>query len=519
MKTPASLLALALAAVPASAGIRLPRNVFDIPSAGAGFEGYPRPAADPRFVPADYVVRPVQGRATASNLTQPRIDRLQRIVQGNDPRPRAASPLPQALHDRVVFAINELDQHSPPLTGAQWDQKIADFSRQYQALFPVGVARAAAAWSDGVDRLNDSLMTLADDPHTEYYDQVEYQNLLSSLRNEGTVGIGAHVEASPEGLRVVRVPSGSPAARAGLRRDDVITHADGAPLAGLSLSDAVGLLRGAEGSIVRLRLQRGGSELSIARATVQTPNHFSRLIPGTDIGYIYFSGFEDGIAETIVGRRARPGAPRTGGLIEALWRQGARQLILDVRSNPGGLVTEVQLLASEFLRDGSVINYMHGTSDSERAVTRGDGRYASGLPLAILVNGGSASASEILSSALKEWRRAVVIGSRTYGKGCFQGILQGPDGTGVRVTNGLWNTPRDRNISGLFDPSTGRNAPGTGGVVPDIAVEVAPEVESTVMEGIVDQLVRTGGPAAVDPALAAAFRAAWPATSGPAATR
>ncbi len=518
MKTLSGLLAVALAASPAFAGTRLPSSVFELPSVGGGFEGARMPQEETRFQQADYVVRPVPGRAVASNLTTRRLERLERILEGNDPRPRSASPLPYEMLNRVAFAINQLNRHSPPLTGAQWDQKISDFGRQYRTLFPVGVTRSDADVSSGLDRLIESFVSIADDPHTEYYDQVEYENILRMLRNEGTVGIGAQVEANPDGLRAFRVFPGSPAARAGIRRGDVITHADGAPLAGLSVSDAVGLLRGAEGTVVRVRLLRGG-ELSITRAMSQTSNHFSRVIPGTDIGYIYFSGFDTGIAETIVGTRVRPDAPRAGGLIESLQRQGARQIILDVRSNGGGRLEEVQLLASEFLRDGSVINYMHYSAASGQAVTHGDGRFATGLPLAVLVNGGSASASELLAATLKDWGRAVIIGSQTYGKGSIQNILSGPDGTGVRVTSGLWNTPRDRNLSGRHDPATGVNVPDSGGVVPDIAVTMTEEEENAALDGIAEQLYRTGGPAAVDPTLAAAFRATWPSTSANALSR
>ncbi|MDX6768119.1 MAG: S41 family peptidase [Elusimicrobiota bacterium] len=506
---------LTAAATPAAATTRVRPDLGSIldtvTRGGPTFEALP-PARDPRWQDADFVVRPVTGRAASSQLTAARLERMDRILDGADPRPGSASAMPDEFARIVSFSVRRLDSHNPPLTGADWDRKLGEMSRRYQVLFPAGRAVSRQAWSDGADMLSASLLSIDGDPYTRFYDQEEYEELQRELRNAGLIGIGINYAPDPAGLMVERAVPGGPAAEAGMVRGDVITHVDDQPLSELSAANAVKLLKGEAGTTVRVRLARG-DELTLTRRAVATPNHFSRLIRGTDVGYVFFNGFDQGIAETIVGRRGLGVLPRSGGLIADLLRQGARRIVLDVRGNLGGDVAEVRLLVSEFLRDGSRINYMHGPDGSDTAVTHGDGRFHEDLPLAVLIDGNSASASEVLAASLQEWGRALIVGSQSYGKGSFQTVHSGPDGRAAQINSGRWNTPLDRNIGGRYDPQTGRVIPGSGGVVPDLPVITTPEQRQAIYAGIADQLYGTGRAASVDPALAAAIAATLPATS------
>lgn len=444
------------------------------------------------------------------SISREQANRLIRILEG---RAGGAAGLPEALAYRVADVVVKLDFVSGTrVTPQQWDEKIAAFQAGYASAFPAGKRPSAGEWEKGIDKLLTQLVSRSDDPHTNYFDRDAMKRLVETNNNSGFVGIGAHVEANPEGVGIVRSLPGSPARAAGLRKGDVIIAIDKVPAKGMALEEAVTRLRGAAGTSVDVAVRRGTGEFkaTITRAAVSTPISFARM-PSPGIGYVYFAHFAEKIDEALFSH------------IDALKATGADKLIIDVRGNPGGLLTMAQSIVSEFLKNGQEINTTRTRGlIMDRGVTDGDGRFA-GMPLAVLSDEGSASASEILAAALQDHARAKIVGNRSYGKGTFQSVMpteipvtrffvrtRQPDGAGLKVTSGGWHAPSGRNIGGTHDPKTGRNVPGTGGVVPDITVAVSADEAKAVAEGIEEQLFGATAGAAADPVLRAAIMALSP---------
>lgn len=444
------------------------------------------------------------------NITREQVQKLSRILQGEE---GGIPGLPEALAYRVVDVVLKLDFISGTrVTPAEWDEKITAFSAGYASAFPAGKTPNAEEWEKGIDNLLTKLVSRAEDPHTMYFDKAGMKRMQEVTSNSGFVGIGAHVEANPEGVGIVRSMPGSPARAAGLRKGDMIIAIDKASAKGMALEEAVTLLRGAAGTTVDVTVRRGDTEFkaTITRAAVSTPISFARLA-APEVGYVFFAHFAEKVDEAVFNH------------IDALKEAGAEKLIIDVRGNPGGLLTMAQTIVSEFLKNGQEINTTRTRGlIMDRGVTDGDGRYA-GMPLAVLSDEGSASASEILSAALQDHARAKIVGNRSYGKGTFQTVMpteipvtrffvrtRQPDGAGMKVTSGGWHAPSGRNIGGTHDPKTGRNVPGSGGVVPDISVSVSPDEAKAVAEGIEEQLFGAAAGAATDTALSAAIMALSP---------
>lgn len=446
---------------------------------------------------------------TPPNLTEAQ---LQRVVDA-----LAAQGVPDALVYRVANVMIVADVVAgAPVSRAEWERRVSAFVAAAPNDIPAN--GTAAQQEAGVDKLLGAMVARSDDPHTQYLDRGAWTRLQEATRNTGFVGIGAHVEADPAGVRISRPLPGSPAASAelkqngatvgtGLRRGDVIVEIDGAPAAGMPLDQAVTRLRGVPNSSVSLRVKRGNQlyDASVTRRHVSSPNSFAKMAaPG--IGYVYFAGFVDKVDADVFAK------------IDRLKSQGARKLILDVRGNPGGSLPMVQSIASEFLRDGQEINTTRARNIViSRATTDGDGRYA-GMPVAVLIDTHSASASEILADVLQAHGRATVIGFQSYGKGTFQSVIpteipvelfgvvvgRQPDGTGTKVTGGGWYGPSGRSIQGRHDAATGRNVPGSGGVRPDVVINVSDAEQEAIMTGLLEQLFGSGPAAANDPALAEA---------------
>lgn len=429
----------------------------------------------------------------------------------------AARGVAEPIVYRVIKNMVAADVVSgSPISPADWQRRIAAFESGAAAL-PAGATPEQL--EAGVDKLLARMIARAEDPHTQYLDKDGWARLLEMTSNSGFVGIGAHVSADPAGVLITRSLPGSPASEArlnrngipsgtGLRRGDIIVSIDGAPLAGHPLEDAIKRLRGLPNSPVTLQVRRAGVDYDtvVRRRRVATPNSFSRMAaPG--VGYVHFSAFVDDVDTDVFAR------------IDALRAQGAAALILDVRGNPGGSLPMVQSIASEFLRDGQEITTTRARGIViSRAATDGDGRYAD-LPVAVLIDTGSASASEILAAVLQDHARASIVGFQSYGKGTFQSVIpteipvevlgvvvgRRPDGTGAKITGGGWYGPSGRSINGRHDPATGRNVPGSGGVRPDVVIHVSDAEQAAIMDGLAEQLFGTGPAAANDPALSAAI--------------
>jgi carboxyl-terminal processing protease len=263
-------------------------------------------------------------------------------------------------------------------------------------------------------------------------------------------GIGAAVRMDEMGRVIIAEPFvGQPAAKAGLLRGDVILSVDKKSLDGMSLYEAISLIRGPAGTTVVLTIGRQGIDkpfdVSVVRARIENKVVDSKRLPG-DIGYASLSEFSRGASSKIA------------GAIRSLEAEGQlKGLILDLRDNPGGLLDEAGMVASQFIDKGTV-TIEREKGGKEQALEAQPGGVALDVPLVVLVNRGSASASEIVSGAIKENGRGKLIGEQTFGKGTVQMPLTLSDGSELRVTIAEWLTPNKEQINGQ-------------GIVPDIVVE------------------------------------------------
>lgn len=297
------------------------------------------------------------------------------------------------------------------------------------------------------------LVAAVGDPHTVYVEPVTATVLEEDL--QGTFeGIGATVKLE-DGLVIIGRPlPNSPAEAAGLQPGDVILEVDGASLEGLGLYDAVGLIRGPKGTVVRLLVQREGVEepfiVPVTRDRVESPVIASEMLEG-DIAYLQLADFNAQVPRLLRDE------------LRELVRQNPRGIILDLRGNPGGYLHVGVQVASEFLAYNSVVLHeirRDAAEPVDHLASRGG--LATDLPLVVLVNGGSASASEIVAGAIRDNQRGVLIGTPTYGKGSVQSTHTLPDGSGLRVTISRWQLPSGDQLDG-------------SGIEPDIMVDLTTE--------------------------------------------
>ncbi len=301
------------------------------------------------------------------------------------------------------------------------------------------------------------------DPHSRYMSPEEYGAALDDARGE-FVGIGAvmatedasgeHCEsiAATCRLRVLEVLVGAPAEEAGLQAGDIVTAVDGGTLEGNTIGDSVLLIRGPRGSEVQLTLERDGreQELAITRDTVVSEDVHGLVLADGRVGYLAIDSFSANSAEDFEAELA------------ALLDQGIDKLVVDVRDDPGGFVDATVQISSQFLADGAV--FWEEDADGRRVAAEViDGGLATdpAIDVVVLVNGGSASASEILGGALQDSGRARLVGEPTYGKGTVQewSDLPGENG-GYRLSVAKWLTRNETWIDGV-------------GIIPDVPVESA----------------------------------------------
>src|SRR3954471_14765496 len=265
-------------------------------------------------------------------------------------------------------------------------------------------------------------------------------------------GVGMTVSATKDGLRVKQVFARSPAQRGGLRAGDLIVSVDGRSLAGTGSDKATSLIKGPAGTKVRLGVERDGTtrQLALKREKVDVPVVESEMkhVGGNDIGWVHLSGFTSG---------AHGGVANA---VHKLLRQGADGIVLDLRDNGGGLLNEAVQIASTFVPDGRIVS-TRGRARPEHVYNATGGAISSKIPVAVLVNERSASASEIVTGALQDRKRAKVVGTRTFGKGVFQEIERLSNGGALDITVGRDFLPSGRNIGG------GGVAKGDG-IAPDV---------------------------------------------------
>jgi len=301
-----------------------------------------------------------------------------------------------------------------------------------------------------------------DDRFSTYLDPKEYARFNEAQDNRFE-GIGVVVRQDPKGLLITEVYKGSPAKEAGLRADDLIVQADEHELKGLTADQASRHVRGPANTKVRLVIERPDGKatrrlrITSGRDRVEVPIVDSRLERkgGTPVGIVRLAQFTNDAALNV----ARE--------LQKMKKRGAKRFVLDLRSNPGGLVTEAQALASLFLKGGTVVT-LRGRTVGEQTFPAGDDPIFPDEPLVVLVDRGSASAAEIVTGALQDRDRATVVGTNTYGKGVFQRVVPLSSGGAVDITAGQYFTPKNRNLGGKGSDR------GTG-LAPDVRAKDDPK--------------------------------------------
>ncbi len=291
------------------------------------------------------------------------------------------------------------------------------------------------------------------DAHTGYMPPSQFNIATSDIQGE-LEGIGAEVDSRNGELTIVAPLPDSPAEKAGLQPGDVIVTVDGREVTGMPLLDAIMLVRGPAGTTVHLEVRRTGQDrllqFDIVRARIQIASVTSRLLEG-GYAYVRISTFGDRTTEEL--RQA----------LQTLLAQNPKGLILDLRGNPGGNLYTALDVASQFIKDGPIMIEEWG--DGRRKTFSADGRgLATGIPLTVLVDQGSASASEIVAGAIQDRGRGRLVGEKTFGKGTVQdwrALDEGRNG-GVRITIARWLTPNGRWVH-------------EAGLTPDILVSRSPE--------------------------------------------
>lgn len=281
----------------------------------------------------------------------------------------------------------------------------------------------------------EGMLDTLEDPHAVYYDPASFGDFSELL--DGTFsGIGVMIEQSAEGVIIVNVLPGTPAAEAGLRAGEQIVSVDGRDVADAPIDAVVRLVRGEEGSTVRLGLEGGPAgprEVDVTRATIDLPVVQSELLDDA-IGHVRVLQFSEGASG------------RVRAAIEDLREQGARGIVFDLRGNPGGLLREAVRVASVFIEEGAIVQVQERSGEVEVLEARGG---ALDVPAVLLVDGGSASASEIVAAAFQHHERGLLVGQTTFGKGTVQAVRQLSDGSGVKYTTAQYLTAAGESIEGV----------------------------------------------------------------------
>ncbi|MBU1356658.1 MAG: S41 family peptidase [Candidatus Edwardsbacteria bacterium] len=328
------------------------------------------------------------------------------------------------------------------------------------------------------------------DPHSVFMDAKSFRDLKSSTQG-AFGGLGIQIGVRDEVLTVIAPMAGTPASRMGIQAGDRIVKIEGKSTKGITTDEAVGKLRGEPGSNVTITIEREGvnelMDYAITRALIEIESIPYYGFIADKIGYIWLANFS---------QKSGPDLTRA---LQDLEKQGMKQLILDLRSNPGGLLHEAVEVSSNFLDNGSLVVFTRGRLKEADQDYKASGKVLFGPkngPVVVLINQGSASASEIVAGALQDWDRALVLGQTSFGKGSVQNVMPLGDSIAIKLTTAKYYTPSGRcihrdnsawqsgDLDSLEEDSTAtqevhttlgglkRKVYGGGGITPDIKVDL-----------------------------------------------
>jgi carboxyl-terminal processing protease len=362
--------------------------------------------------------------------------------------------------------FGRLSTGAPAVPGASTSSTLAATVQKVDGIIRSQALAPSSEDSITSNAVSGMLLSLGD-PYAHYYDKTAYAQLQEDSSGQFG-GIGVTFGLKNNKPTIARVLPGTPAEKAGVKADDVIAAVDGASTAKLTVDQISEKIRGPKGTTVSIGLERASTKglitVKIVRDLISVPNVESRLI-GTDVGYIRMWSFNE------------LSASDTRKAITDLGAKGAKGYILDLRENPGGLLSSAVDVASLFVSDGVIVRVDARGAPEE--VQNATGNVATDKPLVVLVDDNSASASEIVSGALQDYKRAVIVGIKTYGKGSVQTLVPLGDGSAVKLTTAHYLTPKKRVIN-------------KKGVTPDVVVpmdaklQVDPATDTQLTRGLAE---------------------------------
>ena len=313
--------------------------------------------------------------------------------------------------------------------------------------------------SELLDKSLGAAVKSLDDRFSAYFSPKDYSAFQEVTQGEFE-GVGMTVEEAERGLRVMSVYDGSPAARGGIKPGDIITEVDGRSIAGASSEVSTARIKGPKGTKVTLTVRTGKRERTVQlrrdRVDIPVVESSMKRAGSQQIAHVRLAGFTSG-AHGELGQAVRDGL-----------RKGADGVVLDLRNNGGGLLNEAVLVSSIFIPEGKIVS-TRGRSRPERVYEATGGAIPTDVPVVVLVNRQSASASEIVTGALQDRDRATVVGTRTYGKGVFQEVEQLSNGGALDITVGEYFLPSGRNIGAGVDKGDG--------IAPDVKAKDDPQTK------------------------------------------
>jgi len=362
------------------------------------------------------------------------------------------------------------DQSPEQIFRDSYNKILADYER------PISASDLKYAGMEG-------LMDAVGDPHTMFLRPTDAQEFSAETRAKLDGGIGARLQEDPLGAKAGRVFEPGPAYTAGMRDGDVITAVDGKSVAGQRLDDIVLKIKGQQGSVVHLQVSRKGIaspyNFAIKREEIIIPTVDSKYLDQSGIGYMSVASFSEPTAEQFDAELAK------------LEKHPLKGLVIDLRYNPGGLLESAREMLSRFVDSKLVVKMKFRDGNEEVAKTYPGLVHDFSYPVVLLVNEDSASAAEIFSGALRDYKLATLVGEHTYGKASVQNVFPLKDGSSAKITIARYYLPSGQDIGRKLD-AYGEYM--SGGLAPDVKVDIDP----------MDQDVELGNPAK-DPQLAKAI--------------